>query len=158
MNRQYIKDKENEKDIQVLKIKNYIILYRDFLLNRENQEIIKEVRSKINYINSECLTYLEFFARLDNSFDRYSKVGISKRQFGVFSIKYFKNKNWNGIWLRATGIDSLLYLHWLSDAIKNKNEYKNTTIIDEYKKAHPNETQTPYSIIIADRMFKKHYK
>lgn len=110
---------------------------------------------QIEICDDQILSLIEFFVKLDNEY----KFNLKRLSNNVYSKKLLFNpniinNNWDGFWLRATGIDSDLFINWLYSGLKYKN-YQNKTLMYWYKKSHPNEKYVPYSIVKANDILKK---
>lgn len=66
----------------------------------------------------------------------------------VFSIRRFKNTEWKGFWVRATGNDEFIYMCYVITALSEEGNTKDK-ILKEYIKYHDMEKFIPNSIIDA---------
>lgn len=132
---------------------------RDLEVNREgNKKKImsqKLLSSRFERITELCkgevprliLNRIRQYKSLDTEFvnQTYQR---EEGDTSVFSISRFKNTEWKGFWLRATGNDELLYMCYVITAL---SEEGNTTdkILKEYIKYHNKEKFIPNSVIDA---------
>jgi hypothetical protein len=109
--------------------------------------------TNFNYIPDFVINNLNFFKQIDNEYtNNIKKKNISNKL--MFNPKYI-NKQWRGLWLRATGMDEKLYANWLFAGIKFEN--KRYILKEWYKEAHPNEKYIPNSILRAQEDIYKLY-
>jgi hypothetical protein len=140
------------------KLKYYRKIYKKRLNGKINKNKLIKYKNKIKYIPNEIINNLEFFIKLDEEFkENANKPHFLDPNFKMFSIKQIKNKNWRGIWLRATGMDAKLYLNWLFAPMKY-DKYQKRNLKYWYCKEHPNEKYIPNSIKKANEMLNKYIK
>lgn len=109
--------------------------------------LIKKKEGRLLSLNiPEINENLNLFRSLDEEYILYAENTSGIYNHIVFSPKHIKNKNWRGLWYRATGIDVIIYVTWLIHGIDSGSKID---LIAEYKEAHPNERYIPYSIIMA---------
>jgi hypothetical protein len=99
--------------------------------------------------NQEIRDNLEFFRKLDNEYPKYAKSNRTIYDYTIFKLSHIQDKNWRGLWYKATGIDSQLYINWLYHGLTLEDSEK--SIIELYKEAHPSEKYVPYSITLANQ-------
>lgn len=97
---------------------------------------------------------IKFFDDLDLEYLQNAKNNRGIYDNRIFALEHIINKNWRGLWLRATGMDCLIYITWLYTGLIN-DEFKTKSLIDYYKETHPEEKFIPYSITAAeeDKLF-----
>ena len=78
---------------------SYSKIYHNYLLNLIDEEKLSVFKEKVKDIPSEVIDNLEFFVKLDKEYIDYSskRYGIDSK---VFSAKYFKDTNWEGLRLK----------------------------------------------------------
>ncbi|SJZ57573.1 hypothetical protein [Selenihalanaerobacter shriftii] len=141
-----------------LLLKNHRKKIKEYLEGNIDEEKLLIKKEILNHIPDEIVKNLEFFVKLDSEFKKYGeKPQLNDPEFKMFSINHIKDKSWRGVWLKATGRDSTLYLNWLFAGIK-REKYKEKSLNYWYRQVHPSEKYIPHSVIVAEKMFKKYYK
>jgi len=109
--------------------------------------------SKLEYvlkISPRLKKTVEFFEELDGQYKVNAFSNRNSDDIVMFSPKHIINKEWIGLWLKATGMDLDLYLNWLYAGLTIP-KYKTSTLEFWYKEAHPKEKYIPYSISKANK-------
>lgn len=110
--------------------------------------IIKEKENKLLSLNiPEIKENLNLFRSLDEEYKLYAENTSGMLNHIIFSPKHIKNKNWRGLWYRATGVDVIIYVTWLIHGLDSDSEID---LIAEFKESHPKEKYIPYSIVMAN--------
>lgn len=108
-------------------------------------------------VSEEMIEHIELFCILDKEYKEHIKSpGRTPMEQPILK----KDPSWKGFWLKATGNDFSLYIHWIKAGIQEQ-EYKTKTFIEKYLEEHPkikDLSEVPYAVKTANIIFEKYYK
>lgn len=127
-------------------------------------EIVQELQNLENDHNliincgvpEEMVKYIELFCELDKEYkDRIIAYDNSPLRQPILK----KDLEWRGFWLKVTGNDFSVFIHWIKSGIKNEI-YRTQTFMDTFIQEHKNiksPSDIPYAVKCADQIFRKYY-
>jgi hypothetical protein len=111
------------------------------------QSIIKDRKLIIICgVPEEMVEYIELFCQLDKEYKEHIINNSILR----------KDLNWRGFWIKATGGDFSIFIHWIKYGIKNPI-CKTKNFNDTYLEEHLNIKYIPYAVRVSQDIFQKYY-
>ena len=138
----------------------YGIMYQKHVRGEIIQELEKLKYDRILIINcgvpEEMVNFIELFCELDKE---YKDRIIAYDSYPLHQPILKEDLKWRGFWLKVTGNDFSVFIHWIKTGIKD-DTYKTQTFMDMFIKEHQkinNLKDIPYSVRCADQIFRKYY-